>query len=145
MTATTGFFSQATAPPMSFARRLRPTGHVLVEAALVFPLLILLVIGIQEVGRATFSYSLLTHAVHEGARKASVKPSLKNGDRDILGRIDQILSLGGLKASSRSVVLGTDGLVRVSAQVDFVPVAPIVFQGSAAVPLRAAVVTPYEL
>ena len=49
-------------------------GQNLVELALVLPLLILLLAGIADVGRAFFSYIQLTNAAREGARAASRLP-----------------------------------------------------------------------
>jgi Flp pilus assembly protein TadG len=62
------------------ARRIRDTwknekGQSLVEFALVVPLLLLLVIGIAEFGRAWMTQNILTGAVREAARIAVVQAS----------------------------------------------------------------------
>ena len=46
-------------------------GQSLVELALVLPLLILLLAGVADLGRAFFSYIQITNAAREGARAAS--------------------------------------------------------------------------
>ena len=46
-------------------------GQSLVELALVMPLLILLLTGIADLGRAFYSYIQITNAAREGARAAS--------------------------------------------------------------------------
>ena len=50
----------------------RPRGQALVEFALVFPVLILILLGIFEVGRAVFAYNTIGNAAREGARVAAV-------------------------------------------------------------------------
>jgi len=46
----------------------------LVEFAIIFPLLFLLVMGLLDIGRAVFYYSTLNTAVREGTRYAIVQP-----------------------------------------------------------------------
>jgi hypothetical protein len=57
-------------------RRRRSTssrrGQSLVEFALVFPIAILLLMAVFDVGRAVFAYNGLTNAAREGARLAAV-------------------------------------------------------------------------
>lgn len=50
------------------------SGQSLIEFALVFPLLLLLVMGLFDIGRAIFYYSTLNTAVREGTRTAIVQP-----------------------------------------------------------------------
>ena len=52
--------------------RRRDSGQELVEFALVFPVLMLLVLGIIEVGRIMYSYNAIANAAREGARWAVV-------------------------------------------------------------------------
>jgi hypothetical protein len=49
-------------------------GANLIEAALVLPLLLVLLAGVADLGRAFYSYVTLTNAVREGARFASRFP-----------------------------------------------------------------------
>ncbi len=59
---------------LKIARMLRDTGGVAaVEFAFAFPILILLVIGTADVGRALWYTSTLDHAAREGARYASLR------------------------------------------------------------------------
>ena len=51
-------------------------GQALVEMAIILPLLLLLVIGIFEFGRAMYTKNTLTHAARAGARTAVVTPNL---------------------------------------------------------------------
>lgn len=52
----------------------RSSGQSLVEFALLLPLLLVLVMGIFEIGRAVFYYAVLSTAVREGTRYAIVQP-----------------------------------------------------------------------
>jgi Flp pilus assembly protein TadG len=47
-------------------------GQALVEAAMVLPLLLLVLVGIMEIGRAWNIRQVVTHAAREGARAAAV-------------------------------------------------------------------------
>ncbi len=50
----------------------RPWGQALVEFALVFPIFLIIVVGLVDVGRAVFAQNTLTNAAREGARTAIV-------------------------------------------------------------------------
>jgi Flp pilus assembly protein TadG len=71
------------------ARR-KSRGQTLVEFALVFPLLILLLMGIFDFGRAIFLYNSLTNAAREGARLALV-----NQDETKIGERVQAMAFTG--------------------------------------------------
>lgn len=53
-----------------------PKGQALVEMAIILPLLMLLVMGIFEFGRAMYIKNTLTQAARSGARTAVVTPGL---------------------------------------------------------------------
>jgi TadE-like protein len=57
---------------MSTLRRRKSRGQGLVEFALVFPVFIVLVFALFDVGRAVFAYNEITNAAREGARLAMV-------------------------------------------------------------------------
>ena len=52
--------------------RRRGTGQSLVEFALVFPIIVLLVAAFAEIGRAVFAYNTIANAARQGARVAVV-------------------------------------------------------------------------
>ena len=52
----------------------KASGQSLVEFALLLPLLMVLVMGLFEIGRAVFYYSALNNAAREGTRVAIVQP-----------------------------------------------------------------------
>ena len=68
-------------------RRGGDAGGVLVEAAIVLPVLFLLVFGILEIGSALKSYSGASNAVRAGGRMASVAANDGDADRAILERM----------------------------------------------------------
>lgn len=49
-----------------------PRGQAMVELALVLPLLVLLMVGVFDVGRAVFAYNTVNNAAREGGRLAIV-------------------------------------------------------------------------
>lgn len=53
-------------------RRRRSKGQGLVEFALVFPVLVLLILGIVDLGRAIYAYSTIANAARTGSRVAIV-------------------------------------------------------------------------
>jgi Flp pilus assembly protein TadG len=55
--------------------RPRRTGAVVVESAIIYPVLLILVLGIVLVGLTVFRYQECAHAAREGARWASVHGS----------------------------------------------------------------------
>ncbi|MDD2335374.1 MAG: TadE/TadG family type IV pilus assembly protein [Geobacteraceae bacterium] len=58
------------------ASGLNSTGQALVEMAIIIPLLMLLVMGIFEFGRAMYIKNTLTQAARAGARTAVVTPNI---------------------------------------------------------------------
>jgi Flp pilus assembly protein TadG len=68
-------------------------GAELIEFALVFPLLLLLVLGMVDFGFLFQRYEVLTNAAREGARMASL-PNYSNAD--VQGRICAYIQTGGL-------------------------------------------------
>jgi hypothetical protein len=93
----------------SFAasRRTRSPGQGLVEFALILPLLLLLLLGIMEVGRMLVIYSSLSSAAKQAARYGSVA-----GDSDALvsGEQSFYLDCAGMKETAlrTSILVGLD-------------------------------------
>ncbi len=54
-------------------------GQSLVEMALITPILILLLIGAADLGRAFYAYTAITNAAREGARYGASYPSNSSG------------------------------------------------------------------
>jgi len=69
--------TKATTQGESGGKRLsRQRGQSLVETAIVFPILFLLLAAIVDFGRAFDAYIVLTNAAREGARWGSINPEL---------------------------------------------------------------------
>ncbi len=56
-------------------RSSKERGQAMVEFALVLPIIILIVVGVVDLGRAIYAYSVISNAAREGARYASVDPT----------------------------------------------------------------------
>ena len=66
-------------------------GQALVEAALVMPILLLLLVGIMEFGRAWNIHQVVTDAARQGARKAAIwhesgSATVQDSARAVVGR-----------------------------------------------------------
>ena len=64
-------------------------GQTLVEFALILPIIIIILFGITEFGRAFYSYIVITNAAREGARAGVVGKS----NDDILARVKETAPL----------------------------------------------------
>jgi Flp pilus assembly protein TadG len=71
----------------------RERGQSLVETAVVFPILVLLLAAIIDFGRAFDAYIVLTNAAREGARFGSTNPELIEGEVKQLV-VDDVLGSG---------------------------------------------------
>ncbi len=124
-------------------------GAAVVETAIAIVLFMLLIFGIIEFGRGWFLSNLLNQSVRSAARLAAVKPNLAQNDKAVLQRIDDLLKAGGLSAESRSLTfvppLQTGGLVRIMADMKFMPIVAPWAGGKVTIPLHAEVVTRYEM
>jgi TadE-like protein len=76
---------------MSASRRKGQESQALIEFALISPLLLLLVFGIIDIGRAVFYYDTLNHAAREGARTAVRASSTLPTNTDVLNTVTQQL------------------------------------------------------
>ncbi len=62
-------------PPFSKGGREDRNGQALVEFALVIPLLLLLVMGVFDLGRGIYAYNVVASAAREGARYGITEPN----------------------------------------------------------------------
>jgi Flp pilus assembly protein TadG len=79
--------------PAGIAGARREQGQSLLEFALTFPLLLMMLLAIVDFGRAIDALIIVTNAAREGARHASVDSSLTESDVQALVR-DQIRGSG---------------------------------------------------
>ncbi|MBI1800885.1 MAG: pilus assembly protein [Chloroflexi bacterium] len=90
---------------MSRLERLREWGQTMVEFALLLPVLLLIVFGIFEFGRAFYAYSTVANAAREAARFGIVDPTNTSGIQD--AAISHATALG--LTSSDVVIQCPDG------------------------------------
>jgi Flp pilus assembly protein TadG len=85
------------------ARRLwsSEAGAELIEFALVFPTLLIVMLGIIDFGFLFQRYEVVTNAAREGAR-ISILPGY--ADADVTARVNQYLTAGGLTGPSTTTV-----------------------------------------
>jgi hypothetical protein len=76
-------------------------GQDLVEFALIFPFLAIIIFGIIDLGRATYYYSALQNAAREGARYAIVHPDVTLG---VINRVKERAI--GINSSGSDFVVG---------------------------------------
>ena len=76
------------------ARRRGQSSQALIEFALISPVLLLLLFGIIDIGRAVFYYDTLNHAVREGARAAVQAQAPLPTNADVLAAVRSQL-IGG--------------------------------------------------
>src|SRR5207248_3738382 len=77
-------------PPLGPARAAtsRQRSQALIEFALVSPVLLLLLFGVVDIGRAIFYYDTLNHAAREGARVAVRASNQLPTNSDVLGTVN---------------------------------------------------------
>jgi len=83
------------------ARRLR--GQSTVEVAAMFALLVPIVVGSVDLGRAYFGYDMLVHAVSEGARRGSLESDLNNISTNVKTTVHD--ASGPLNVPTTSVIV----------------------------------------
>lgn len=71
--------------------RRRQSSQALIEFALISPVLLLLLFGIIDIGRAVFYYDTLNHAVREGARAAVQAQTPLPTNADVLSTVSRQL------------------------------------------------------
>ena len=106
-------------------------GQSLVEFAIVLPVLLALVIGIFEFGRAWNVYQVLTNAAREGARLAVVPTTQSEGDvyeriNDYLGNAALDIDQGTINLENFHAGTGTPVSVHVEYPYEFQFLGPIV-------------------
>jgi Flp pilus assembly protein TadG len=112
-------------------------GANLVEMAIVVPLLLILIVGIADVGRAFHTYTILTNAAREGARAASRLPCYATNATQRAVYLDRIIQ------TARAEVTGS-GVDPVDVTVTVSPDPPTGCQNPGQ-PVTVAASTPYDV
>ena len=82
-------------------------GTVAIEFALVFPVLLLLLFSVIELGSAWYNRQLLVNASREGARLAALSSGME--DSDVVSEVQNILSQSGFPGGATVVSSGAAG------------------------------------
>ena len=77
-------------------------GNAVIEFALVLPILLLVLFGITEFGRAIMTKNILFTAAREGARLAAVSPL--SDSLSVQGRVTNILDAANVDAKQITIV-----------------------------------------
>ena len=85
------------------------SGQNLVEFALVVVMLLLLVVGIAEFGRAWEIYQVMTNAAREGARLASLPVGFTTAS-NVTTRVNDYMTQGGIDTSKTAISIGGAGV-----------------------------------
>jgi len=141
---------------MKFKRYLMPKGQDLVEYALLLPFMLMLIMGIFDLGRVTFLYSTITNISREGARygvvhpcalEAEVKAAVENKSIGINPN-DLDFTIAWNPADCSTPDPAGSGTVTVSVSFDFLPLTPFIVNilgGGGSVPLDATTTMYLEL
>jgi Flp pilus assembly protein TadG len=112
----------------------RSAGQSLVEFALVFPVLILVLVAVFDVGRLVFAYNDVTNAARTGARVAIVDQTANKARNAVIGQATSL----GLTSSDITVLylesdlsgacspLALGCVVEITASFDWQAITPIV-------------------
>ncbi len=115
-------------------------GTAVLELALVLPLLVLLVFGTLDVGRAIYIKNALANAARDGARFASVDPTNSACIQTVAAQRSSLANLGAadVTITRGSVDLGQP--ITVAVQSTYTPITPLVGSliGSSALTLRSS-------
>ena len=123
------------------------TGQSLIEFALVLPILLLVVFGITEFGRAIMTVNVLNTASREGARLAAVSPV--SDSLSVQSRVVEVLQAANIDVANIKEIkiefAPADKSVRVTVTVDFeVLSAKVLDPFKGVLPLTATTVMRYE-
>jgi len=119
-------------------RRERTRGQSLVEFALCIPVLILILIGIFDLGRVFNAYIVVTNASREGAYFGVLNPSDTDG---IVARAINEAQGSGVSLSSDNITVTSSGVsgspMRVTVAYDFLLITSYVLGGQP-IPLQSS-------
>ena len=116
--------------------RNRSRGQALVEFSLVFPLMLLLLFGLIDLGRLVYTNNALSEAAREGARYGSVQA---RSATDIAGieayTVGQVAGIGGVTSAATCIRPGTvvmacapNDTLEVEARVTVEMITPVIAQ-----------------
>lgn len=98
------------------------TGQTIIEFAFVLPILLLLLMGFFDLGRAVFIKSSLSNAVREGTRRGIII----GYDPGVLEEIIEEYAFGINDTIIFTIPEPVNGVLRIKAEYCFVPVTPFI-------------------
>lgn len=128
-------------------RRKQPRGQALVEFALIFPILILVLVAVFDLGRLIFAYNDITNAARTGARVAIVDQTANKAENAVITQatslglastdIDVVYLEADLSGACTPLALGC--VVEITASFAWQPITPII--GSIVGPTTVTTIT----
>jgi len=97
VTTAPGRYTDRVTPTSTSSRGSAHTGQSVVELAITLPILLLLILGLVNLGILMQAQIVLTNAAWEGARAGATITDPAHGDEEIIGAVQR--SLSGLDAS----------------------------------------------
>ncbi|MDT4947280.1 MAG: hypothetical protein QOH14_4013 [Pseudonocardiales bacterium] len=125
-------------------RQFRPKGQALVEFALIFPVLILMLVAIFDLGRLVFAYNDITNAGRTGVRVAIIDQTANSANT---AAINQATSLGLVAADVSVVYKKADlsGICPTPRTLDCVAEVTVSYQWRAITPIIGTVIGPIKV
>ncbi len=130
--------------------RRRASGQSLTEFALIFPVLILVIVAVFDVGRGIFAYNTLSDAARQGTRHAIVNQT----ESEVKQKVLDLANAAGLGLTSADVGVTYEGspcspvklgcVAVVTVEYEYVPLTPIIDQILDPITLRAESKMPVE-
>ncbi|MGH2484103.1 MAG: TadE/TadG family type IV pilus assembly protein [Candidatus Limnocylindria bacterium] len=119
-------------------------GQSLVEFALIFPIFILVLVGLFDLGRAVFAYNTISNASRESVRVAIVNQTTTDVQNEAL---KQAVSLGLTPTDVTIAYVGPDGTGTCSAPYSIGCLATVTVQYaySAATPVISQIIGPFTM
>jgi Flp pilus assembly protein TadG len=120
------------------------SGNAVIEFALILPLLLLVVFGITEFGRALMTVNVLTSAAREGARVASVAGA---DSVAVAARVMQVLDAANITPAEGGIIVsGPDAnrAITVTVESDFEILSAKILPVQGIIRLRGSAVMRFE-
>ena len=127
-----------------YFRRTRESGNAVIEFALILPLLLLIVFGITELGRALMTVNVLTAAAREGARVASVAGA---DSAAVVTRVMEVLNAARVTPAADGITItGPDAnkAITVTVETDFEILSAKILPVQGIIRLRGSTVMRFE-